>query len=107
VELAGTGIGVSTLCPGSVATNILDTAEYSESTAGLRPTSTGAPTPGRETVRRMTPADVAELVLTGIRKGTPYIITHPEGRQAIEERYRQILDSFDEAERLLGDRVAR
>jgi NAD(P)-dependent dehydrogenase (short-subunit alcohol dehydrogenase family) len=101
-ELAGTGIGVSTLCPGSVRTGILDTADYSTSTVALKPAATGAPTPGREAVRRTEPADVARLVLAGIRAGTPYILTHPEARQAIEARYREILASVDAAEALLA-----
>ena len=101
-ELAGTGIGVSTLCPGSVKTGILDTAEYSDSTSILRPPTAGAPTPGREGVRRMEPRDVVRLVLAGIRAGTPYILTHPEARPAIEARYQEILASVEAAEALLA-----
>lgn len=106
LELEASGIGVSALCPGSVATNILETAEYSPSVESLRPPTTGAPTPGREGIRRMTPDAVAALALDGIRARRPYIITHPESRQGVEQRYHAILAAYDDAESTLGLHLA-
>ena len=87
LDLAASGIGVTILCPGSVKTGILETATYAPSQAHLRPTNTGGPTPGREHVRRMEPADVADLAITGIRENAAYVITHPEMQPALEARF--------------------
>ena len=86
LELAPPGIGVTILCPGSVKTGILDTATYAEGATHLRPGETGAPTPGREHVRRMDPADVARITLDGIRDNELYVITHPEMQPGLEAR---------------------
>ena len=87
LDLAPSGIGVTILCPGSVKTAILETATYAPSQAHLRPADPGGPTPGREHVRRMEPADVADLALTGVRENAPYVITHPEMQPALEARF--------------------
>ena len=87
LDLEPAGIGVTILCPGSVKTGILDTAAYAPGAAHLRPARAGDPTPGREHVRRMDPADVAALVLEGVRDNEPYVITHPEMQPALEARF--------------------
>lgn len=86
LELAPAGIGVTILCPGSVRTGILDTATYAEGATHLKPAARGAPTPGREHVRRMDPAEVARLALEGIQGNEPYVITHPEMQPGLEAR---------------------
>lgn len=95
-ELAPHGIGVTVLCPGSVATDILNSARYAASTEHLRPPTTGAPTPSREGIRRMQPDDVGQLVARAVRRNQLYALTHPESRAAFEARANAILEAFDD-----------
>jgi len=100
-EVKPLGIGVSVLCPGIVRTNILESARN-------RPERYGPATPVvttnphyawfAERVRTgMDPAEVARRVLAAVRDDELYIFTHPETRQAVEERFRAILTAFDRA----------
>jgi NAD(P)-dependent dehydrogenase (short-subunit alcohol dehydrogenase family) len=79
-ELAGTGVGVSLLCPGAVATGIFASERN-------RPAALGGPGSGPDRVRRtfqdaiaggMAPAEVAARVLEAIRSERFYVLTHPE-----------------------------
>ena len=101
IEVKPLGIGVSVLCPGIVRTNILESARN-------RPERYGPATPVvttnphyawfAERVRTgMDPAEVARRVLAAVRDDELYIFTHPETRQAVEERFRAILAAFDRA----------
>jgi NAD(P)-dependent dehydrogenase (short-subunit alcohol dehydrogenase family) len=83
-ELAGTGVGVSVLCPGFVRTNIFTSqrnrpAELTN--ADRKPLATRDANEDRiETVLReaMSPSDVADRVLAAVRDERFWIITHPE-----------------------------
>ena len=101
MEVKPLGIGVSILCPWFVRTNILESARN-------RPERYGSATPRdttnplyaqfAERVRTgMDPAEVARRVLAAVRDDELYIFTHPETRQALEERFRAILAAFDRA----------
>lgn len=75
VELAPDGIGVSTLCPGVVNTNLDATS------AKNRPERFGGPMSAPKELdlpTRMQPEAVGPIVLRGIRANRPYIFTHPE-----------------------------
>ena len=96
-ELAASGIGLTILCPGSVATGILDTAHYSATTEQFRPPQPGAPTPTREGVRRMTPREVAALALAGVLRSDRYVLTHPEAGPALDERARVLAAAVESA----------
>jgi NAD(P)-dependent dehydrogenase (short-subunit alcohol dehydrogenase family) len=96
-ELASDGIGVSVLCPHLVRTHIYEHAD-------LRPeryaNAIQAPLPPgfSEQLRAandcgMDPAEVASHVIDAIRANRLYVITHPELRQPIEQRYRAMLAS--------------
>jgi len=81
-DLEGSGIGVSVLCPGSVATRIAESSRRPN--AALRAAvATG-----------QTPDAVAERVLRAIRDREFYIFTHPELKPKLEVRFRRILQSF-------------
>jgi len=45
----------------------------------------------------MDPRDVARRVLSAIRGGDLYVFTHPQLRDAVEDRLRGILAAFDKA----------
>ena len=101
-EVKPLGIGVSILCPGIVRTNILESARNRPKRYGpATPADTTHPLYARfaERVRTgMDPADVARRVLAAVRDDELYIFTHPETREAVEERFRAILAAFDRAE---------
>lgn len=105
LDLAPKNIGVSVLCPGVIATNILTghrnrpTELAASNDAGYKRlealipymASTGLPA-----------ENVAEQILHGIRKNKAYIFTHAEIRRSIEARFKQIIDSFDGSEEVTG-----
>jgi NAD(P)-dependent dehydrogenase (short-subunit alcohol dehydrogenase family) len=101
LEVKPLGIGVSILCPGFVRTNILESARnrperYGSATS--RDTTNPLYAQFAERVRTgMDPADVARRVLAAVRDNELYIFTHPETREAVEERFRAILAAFDRA----------
>jgi NAD(P)-dependent dehydrogenase (short-subunit alcohol dehydrogenase family) len=91
-ELAGTGVGVSVLCPGLVATRIFESernrpndggpSDYGETGAAARSAiaTMGAP-----------PADIARQVVQAIRDERLHILSSPEVKPVLEERFRRIL----------------
>ncbi len=86
-ELAPHGVGVSVLCPGFVATNIIaNTARIS----GVANDYDGDMAPGSGMG-----ADAAgEIVAQGIAEDRLYILTHPEMWSVVEARHRAIADDF-------------
>lgn len=93
-ELSGEGIGVSVLCPGVVATNIMT------NTINRRPAGGGdmqAPDLDTSMMRVMDPEDVGRLVREAIEENEPYIFTHPEYEPIARARFERILASFERA----------
>ena len=101
MEVKPFGIGVSILCPGVVRTKILESARNRHKHYGpATPVDTTNPLYARlaEQVRTgMDPAEVARRVLAAVRDDEVYIFTHPETREALEERFRAVLAAFDRA----------
>jgi len=106
VELAGSGIGVTVLCPGWVKTKINESGRNrpgrfgGESSISL----TGTNSKMRETIDEairagIEPAQVAERVMEAIRENQLYVFTHAAMRQTVEERFKRILAAFDHAEK--------
>ena len=111
-ELAPTGVGASALCPGVVNTRISQSARN-------RPDSLGGPVseedmgpplelpPGMEMPRIIganvrEPEEMAARVVDGVKNNDLYIVTHPETREAVEERFAAIMAAFDKLEASLG-----
>ena len=90
-ELAGTGIGVSVLCPGGVQTNIFRAATEQRPPGGAEMQTIGL-SGGLE--RMMDPLTVGKLVRTAIQEDELYIFTHPEFGAAVQMRYDNIMQSF-------------
>jgi NAD(P)-dependent dehydrogenase (short-subunit alcohol dehydrogenase family) len=96
LEFAGTGIGVSVLCPGPVNTRIVDAERNlpagvqasSGAVADRFRTGAGAVLAGQG----LDPADVAAMVLDGIRNDRFWILTHPEWADRMAERVAQMRD---------------
>jgi NADP-dependent 3-hydroxy acid dehydrogenase YdfG len=98
-ELAGTAIGVTVLCPGLVRTRIAESVRTRAERFGV---GTVLPEPAKariaERVRGgLDPQEVARRTLTAIRDNDLYVITHPETRGAVEERFRRILAAYDKS----------
>jgi NAD(P)-dependent dehydrogenase (short-subunit alcohol dehydrogenase family) len=97
-ELAerGAKVKVSVLCPGIVNTRIMESARNRP--ADLPPTAPRGPASGArwEALHRLVPAgmpgaQVADAVFEALRKDRFYILTHPEGKEAIRTRMEDIL----------------
>lgn len=83
-EMAPHGVGVSVLCPGMVATNLLQSTLL----AGGRIRNSGTP---MVSVSVEAP-EVGEIVAEAISRNLAYIITHPARWEAVERRFEAIGD---------------
>ncbi len=91
-------IGVSVLCPGLVATRIVESARNRPQ--HLQPDAPMPNIEGLEARRAMAlkffaesgmpPETVGEIVLEGMRERTFYILTHPQHQGEIEQRFQAI-----------------
>jgi Short-chain alcohol dehydrogenase of unknown specificity len=94
-ELAGTGVGVSVLCPGVVSTTIFaservrpDALRTATSADELPPTRTYDFSPPLE------PDAVAALVLEGIDEDRLFIFTDPRTEQMVDAHHREVMRDF-------------
>jgi NAD(P)-dependent dehydrogenase (short-subunit alcohol dehydrogenase family) len=99
LELTGTKIGASVLCPGFVATKIHDSERNrpAELKGQRSATETDQQTTIRELARQQVaagikPAEVAAMVLEAIRDERFYVLTHPRFSKLIRLRMENILD---------------
>ncbi|MCK9485682.1 MAG: SDR family NAD(P)-dependent oxidoreductase [Dehalococcoidia bacterium] len=100
LQAAGSRLGVSVLCPGLIATRIIESDRNRP--AALR--NDGVPS-AEVLARRqasiehwardgMSPDEVAEVVVEAMREGRFYILTHPEYRERVADRLRAIVDGM-------------
>ncbi len=93
-EVEGTGVGVSVLCPGGVATRIMEAGRN-------RPDALGGPERGPapevlEAIAQAMPAEeVAGKVVRAIKADQFYILTHDDSRGLTEARCRALLDAYN------------
>lgn len=90
-ELEPQGIGVSVICPGGVATNIMGAARNRPAEFGgpIKPESAPSDMQGA-----MSPAEAAARIVAGIRANELYILTHPETRTDVASRFDGIMDAY-------------
>jgi len=101
-ELAGEGIGVSVLCPGVVASNLMGTsAENRPSAFGAQaaPQLAAADGAGGDDapslpVHALAAEDVGPIVIRAIRANRFHVLTHPRARSLVEGRFRAMLADF-------------
>jgi NAD(P)-dependent dehydrogenase (short-subunit alcohol dehydrogenase family) len=101
-ELAGSGIGVSVLCPGGVTTSIFDSAV-------TRPDRFGGSyrRPEQEALKSafasgaLAPEVVGRRVLQAIEDNEFYILTHSSEREVISARFERIKAAFDRADEVM------
>ncbi|HEY1824301.1 MAG TPA: SDR family NAD(P)-dependent oxidoreductase [Trebonia sp.] len=95
-SLGITNVGVSVLCPGAVRTNFNDSARNRPASAGPAPVSNEAEQATGERFSELTllgasPAEVAGLVVEGIRSRRFYILTSENRNEAIARRGQEIV----------------
>jgi NAD(P)-dependent dehydrogenase (short-subunit alcohol dehydrogenase family) len=95
LELVGARVGVSVLCPGFVKTQIA-TSERNRPVE-LQNQATGPGAEFSQVVHQLVasgqpPEAIAEHVVSAVRDGRFYVLTHPEMKRGIEIRLRDILE---------------
>ncbi|HEY3656955.1 MAG TPA: SDR family NAD(P)-dependent oxidoreductase [Steroidobacteraceae bacterium] len=98
-ELEPHSIGVSAFCPGLVNTNIGDVdklrpAEFRDSTYSAGAAERAAFMREKLFPHGMSPIEIGERVLEGIRRNDLWILTHSEYREGAQQRFDAILASF-------------
>ena len=93
LEVAGQGIGVSLLCPGLVATDLINQS------SAMRPESLDSgivhDQPAPDIASGISPGAVGAQVVDAVKEGGFYIITHDDYRDFIKMRHDGILDALD------------
>lgn len=97
IEMAPHGIGVSALCPGLADTNLAQSTvklggQVREVSKGVRDFASEVPRAAE--MIPMNPADIGVLVVEGIERNSPYIMTHPLGILSVEKRTEAIRNAF-------------
>jgi NAD(P)-dependent dehydrogenase (short-subunit alcohol dehydrogenase family) len=100
-ETAGSGIGVSVLCPGPVRTPFFAAAvRPNAATARPAASNTDGATPSAGFAGRIEPASVGARVVHAIRHDEFYIFTHTDERAVVQARHARIAAAFDRADAL-------
>ena len=103
-DLAPKGIGVSVLCPGMVRTRILESERTRPAQFDVNEQGAQAVAEAHSQIMTMAmntgidPAEVADLVVHGIRNNQFYLFPHPEMKDAAQVRIGEMLEAFGEAD---------
>ncbi len=92
----GARVGVSVLCPGAVRTNFGTSARNRPASAGPLPESSEAAQASAERFQQLAaagidPAEVADIVVAGIREPRFYILTSSNRNEAVRRRGEEIV----------------
>jgi NAD(P)-dependent dehydrogenase (short-subunit alcohol dehydrogenase family) len=93
IELAGSGVGVSVLCPGVVNTNIFRSQRNRPEHLRNPQRNAAARAANEELVGQegIDPSVVADKVANAIREGEFWIITHPDLLTHVDARHRALM----------------
>ncbi len=101
IELAATNIGTSAFIPAGVATNLRNSETYREEkykndaeSETIRPAGSPKPPSGPLPPGMMDPMQAARIVLDGIRHNDLFIISHPQFRPGVAQRFDAYLESM-------------
>jgi NAD(P)-dependent dehydrogenase (short-subunit alcohol dehydrogenase family) len=102
IDLAPHGIGVSVLCPGGVATRIVESdrnrpAELGRGGIGEADRQRVATASNESVADMIDPAIVGRAVIDAVCENRLWILTHPHWKAGVEQRFDSILKAFDEA----------
>jgi NAD(P)-dependent dehydrogenase (short-subunit alcohol dehydrogenase family) len=103
-DLEPRGIGVSVLCPGMVRTRILESERTRPAQFDVKAGDAQAAAAAHSQIMNLAmntgidPAEVADLVVQGIRNNQFYLFPHPEMKEAARVRIDEMLDAFGEAD---------
>jgi len=86
-EMRGTGVGVTVVCPGKVATRLKETTE---AVMGAKRMPSTLATPKVT----LTGDQVGMMVLEAVRANRLWCFTHQENRQRVEQRWQAMSDAF-------------
>lgn len=96
-SLAGSGVSVSALCPGLVATNLAVNARQSGHSQVAE--AQGFDEQAEKILATGIPSlECGRMVIAGIRKDAPFIFTHGELRRQVAEHFDMILSCFPAVE---------
>ena len=97
-ELADSAVGISVLCPGMAATNIVET------TRRLRPSSaeSGAAAQTAQNMSGllaggMSPARIGERLVHAIERDEFFVFTHPEWKEMAQAQFAELIAAFGES----------
>ena len=98
-ELEGTGISVSVLCPGVVATDLVRTTLRRRPPGGadMQLPDFGALGAESPLAKVLAPEEVGRMIRRAIEDDELYIFTHPEWGERARARFDRILEAFDRA----------
>jgi NAD(P)-dependent dehydrogenase (short-subunit alcohol dehydrogenase family) len=102
MDLEPHGIGVSVLCPGMVRTRILESERTRPAAYDVQDENAQAAADAQSEMMHLAmntgidAADVADLVVQGVKENQFYLFPHPEMKLSAEERSRALLDAFGE-----------
>jgi len=99
MQMTGTGIGVSVLCPAFVQTSIGSSRRNMPDDLRVE-LGDGAPSQVQSAIDQLIaagipPADVADAVHDAVIDNTFWILTHDESKPAVTERARQIVEGIN------------
>ncbi len=103
-DLEPHGIGVSVLCPGMVRTRILESERTRPAQFDVQTDSAQAAAAAHSEIMNLAmntgidPAEVADLVVQGIKSNQFYLFPHPEMKEAAQVRISEMLTAFGEAD---------
>ncbi len=98
-DLAPKKIGVSVLCPGLIATNIIKSlANQSDTSDGRQPAIDLDEVHQMYQKEGLSADIVGQQVVTGIKRNKPYIFTHANLAAMVEHRNQEVMAGFDGSE---------
>ena len=95
MELQGSGIGVSVLCPAQVDTTLYDSGRRRPERFGGSYARADVKQARERSATGLSAAAVGEMVLRAIRDDQYFVFTHPEARTRVEERHARMMAGFD------------
>jgi NAD(P)-dependent dehydrogenase (short-subunit alcohol dehydrogenase family) len=104
MELQGSGIGVSVLCPAQVDTTLYDSGRRRPGRFGGSYERSDLNEARARSATGLSADAVGEHVVHAIRNDEYFVFTHPEARTRVEERHARMMAGFDAAARYTRQR---